>query len=202
MKNEDEDTNYERHCRLSQSDGLNRKKDLDQFCAENDWVEAFFAKYTFEVDFMKYNNAYEICKTIDIAYKRTADKETIKEKINNNDLAISGKEILRLAEKFGKGWFSIMLSDNINHLTGIPEYILKAIAYCCQNIKSDILFTMAKYRLNNLSEVAMQNDKINYKSKLKQMIQYKTHEQAIEYYTETFKKDILTEFINIISHEF
>lgn len=197
-KNHDDENNYQRHCRLSQNAGLKRQGDLNEFCNDNEWINMFYAKYTFEVDFLLSNNSHEICQTIDKAYKNKNDRESIKNKIKDNDLSVSGKEILRLAEKFGKGWFSIMLSDNITHLTGIPEYILEAIAYTCQKTKPEISFTMAKYRLNKLNQSTFQGDETNYESKIKQISKYETPEQALAYFTKSFNNDILCKFIKLV----
>ena len=197
-QNSSDDTDYQKHCRSSQSVGLQRKKDLDEFCSKSTWVVAFYAQHTFEVDFLLANNRFEICRTVDKAYSGEANRKRIHGKINNEDLSISGKEVLRLAEKFGKGWFSIMLSDNIDHLTSIPEYILKAIVFCCDNITNEVLVTMAKHRLVNLAKATFKNDKKNYKEILKHFESQESIEIAINYYSKTLKNDSLSAFINII----
>ena len=118
------DSEYDKGCRNSELSGIERKGKLDVFCMNNIWTAPFYAKHTFEVDFLLANNSYEIVKTIKKEYEREGDIKRIQKLLEDEDVAIAGKEILRLAEKFGKGWFAIMVSENINNITGIPEYIL------------------------------------------------------------------------------
>jgi hypothetical protein len=67
-------------------------------------LEVFYADYTFEVDFLKANNSHEVISLIKSQYKQQQRIDDISKKLENKDIAISGKEILRLAdEKFGKG---------------------------------------------------------------------------------------------------
>ena len=196
-KDQTEDTEYERDCRNSQISGANRKLLLDEFCNENDFVEPFYAKHTFEVDFLMANNSYEIVQTVEKAYKKESDKNKIKEILENDDIAISGKEVLRLANKFGKGWFAIMLSDNIDHLTVIPKYILNALIFACPSFRDSLLLSMANFRLKKLKDNAFDGDKADYNKILSEIDSIENHKSALDYYKKTLPKDILSDLISL-----
>jgi putative ATP-dependent endonuclease of OLD family len=108
--------------RDSQEAGLLRKAKLDEFARDNPWVRPFYANHTFEVDFLAASNAYEISKAIDDIYKRGADRSRVKSLVGDEDLAISGAEVLRIAKKYGKGWLGLLLAEQVDAQTYIPEY--------------------------------------------------------------------------------
>ena len=116
-KDSSEDSEYEKGCRNSELSGIDRKGKLDVFCKENLWITPFYAKHTFEVDLLIANNSHEILETIKKEYKGEADIERIQKLLENKDVAIAGKEVLRLAEKLGKGgllsWFQRMLTISL-----------------------------------------------------------------------------------------
>ncbi|WP_140160641.1 ATP-dependent nuclease, partial [Algoriphagus antarcticus] len=57
---ESEDTPVERGCRNSEKSGAARKISLDKFCNKNPWISPFYGKYTFEVEFIRSGNAFEV----------------------------------------------------------------------------------------------------------------------------------------------
>jgi predicted ATP-dependent endonuclease of OLD family len=196
---ESEDSKEERDCRNSQKSGVERKVKIDSFCKGNNWVQAFYADYTFEVDFLKADNSYEVISLVKNQYQQKQRIEDISKKLENKDIAISGKEILRLAdEKIGKGWFSLMLSEHINHLTYIPDYIINAIAHTSQHISDKVLFEMAKYRLKTFIEMADEVDKIDYNSLLQAASESEKVEDRINIYKDNLPNDQLTKFINAV----
>lgn len=192
-----DDNEHERDCRNSQVSGADRKLILDEFCNDNSFVEPFYAKHTFEVDFLMANNSYEIVRTIEKAYKKKTDKDKIKILLEDSDVAVSGKEVLRLANKFGKGWFAIMLSENIDHLTAIPKYILQALIFSCPSFRNNVLLFMAKYRLNELKSNAFEDDKKDYNKILIGINAIDNNIDAVEYYKKNLPKDILSELIDL-----
>lgn len=141
----------------SEKKGKERKIMLEEFTKENEWVKTFYADYTFEVDFLLSNNSHEVKKVIDEEYKRDEDKKTINERLDTDDLKISGKEIIRLAEKFGKGWFAVMLGKFITFQTYIPEYILDALVFTKSDFSKDTISNIAKYRVNKLNSLKRTN---------------------------------------------
>ncbi len=197
-KDSSEDSEYEKGCRNSELSGIDRKKKLDVFCKGNKWIAPFYAKHTFEVDFLMANNSYEIVKAIEKEYKRESDIKRIQKLLEDKDVAIAGKEILRLAEKFGKGWFAIMVSEHVNNITGIPEYILNAIAFACPNIPNDTLRSIARYRLSSLIKRTFEGDKNDYTQLLKELNDFETISEAIEFYKEKMPEDVLSKLIKLL----
>ncbi|SHK71328.1 ATP-dependent nuclease [Epilithonimonas mollis] len=192
-----DDNNYERDCRNSQIAGEARKLLLDEFCENNDFVEAFYANYTFEIEFLRANNIFEIKKTIEKVYKRQKDIVAISEQLENSDVAISGKEILRLANKFGKGWFAIMVSENIDHLTEIPTYILQALVYACPTLNKNVLYYIAKYRLLKLVNKPFNNDTNDYEKLSQDFNSFEDYNEALDYYISNFPSDTLSQLIDL-----
>ena len=191
------DTEYEKNCRNSEISGKERKINLDKFCKDNNWIQVFYAKHTFEVDFLIANNSYEIIKTINVEYKREADKEKIKKLLEDKDIAIAGKEMLRLANTFGKGWFAIMISENINNITIIPEYILRAIVFACPKFNIGTLMTIARFRINTLEKQHFDGDETNYAQTLKDFNKFEIPTDALDYFREQLPSDVLSELIKL-----
>jgi hypothetical protein len=192
---EAEDSADQRACRNSQTSGNQRKGKLDAFCKGNRWVNAFYGKYTFEVDFMLAENVYEIKQTVEKAYTRKADRERIAEKLDTKELSVSGTEILRLANSFGKGWFSIMLAEQITHLTYIPEHILQALASITTHINTDTLLSIAKFRVAALHDHHLQDDEYDYRSLLAKMNKEVDKTAALSLFENEIKEDPLTDLL-------
>jgi putative ATP-dependent endonuclease of OLD family len=83
---------------------------LENFCDGNKWVNAYYANHTFEVNFLLSDNSRAIVNTLDDIYTRKADIERSSKLLKDDDLEVLGKEVLRLAEKVGKGWFALMVA--------------------------------------------------------------------------------------------
>lgn len=142
------DTDIEKKCRASQEAGIARKEKLDLEYNDNNFVELFYAKHTFEVDFLMSGNSKEVVNVLGEIYSQEANKTTSKAKLESKDVAIAGREILRLAEKQGKGWLALILGEYISHKTIIPDYILKAIAFAIsKRLTNQIKVDIAKYRI-------------------------------------------------------
>lgn len=145
-----DDDKYQKKCRNSQLSGEQRKEKLDEYIEDNDYISVYYADYTFEVDFLRADNSIEVIDTFPNIFKQKASKDRSKEKLNSGDVSIYGKEILRLAEKEGKGWFALLLAEVLSSETYIPEYILKAVAFACNNkLDESVLMKMCMHRLNN-----------------------------------------------------
>ncbi|NPA44287.1 MAG: AAA family ATPase [Chlorobi bacterium] len=141
--------------------GEKRKEILDEFTNDNEWIKAFYAEYTFEVDFLLADNSFEVIELIKNEYKRQADIDRIKDFLENDDIKISGKEILRLADKFGKGWFAIMLGNHITFQTYIPDYILDALIFSKSKFEKETIANMIKYRARKLNTLKDYDIKIS-----------------------------------------
>ncbi len=193
----DSDKEYSKRCKASEKSGIERKEKLDEFCKDNDWIKPFYAKHTFEVDFLISDNSHEIGKVVDEVFDRESDQKRIKSLIENEDVSVSGKEVLRLAEKFGKGWFAIMISEKIDNITIIPDYILDALFFAIYKLTPSILLTMAKYRLQKLAHRHYINDETDYNKLLSELNTKITNQEAIDFYKKELPEDVLTKLISL-----
>lgn len=146
----DDDTDYQRDCRNSQKSGQQRKKALEDLTTDNMYIKAFYARHTFEVDFIMADNSLEVIEVLPSVYSRQVNIENSKNKLSNSNVDIYGREVLRLAEKVGKGWFSLLLAEKITSRVYIPRYILAAIAFACGGrLSEQVLYKMCMHRLRN-----------------------------------------------------
>lgn len=191
---ESEDTLEERGCRNSEKSGILRKKSLDEFSSNNPWVSPFYGKHTFEVEFIRSYNSFEVKALVKAKYRRGADQKRINALLEDEKIEVYGKEILRLADNFGKGWFALMLEEHINHLTYIPEYILKAIGFASPHINLETLNNIARYRLKSLINSRIEGDNTDYESLLDQFLKIGQPDKALDFYISNLKTDQLTSF--------
>jgi putative ATP-dependent endonuclease of OLD family len=158
--NPDIDTAYQKKCRNSQVSGIQRKEKLEDNISENDFVSAFYAKHTFEVDFIKAVNTIEVVAILSNIYSSKINRDKSKEKLESKKITVYGKEVLRLANKEGKGWFALLLAEALSSITCIPKYIIEAVAFACQNkLDESVLMKMCMYRLNNPMPFLEDDDK-------------------------------------------
>src|SRR5690606_9544870 len=150
---------------------------------------------TFEVEFVKIGNHFEVTQLVNKQYKRDADKSRINNLLESSEVSIYGKEVLRLADSFGKGWFALMLEEYLDHLTYIPTYILKAIAFASPYITNQTLYNIAKYRLSSLIEEKIESDKNDYSILLQQFEVNENIEEAIDFYIKELPEDQLSKLI-------
>lgn len=197
VKKED-DSDEEKDCRNSQISGLQRKEKLDSFCNSNDWLKPFYGNYTFEIDFLISNNSFEVKETVTKKYKRDGDTIKIHAKLDNKDVSVSGKEVLRLANAFGKGWFALMLAENISHLTFIPTHILEAIAYSSPHITNQTKKAIAKYRLESFQHSTIEGDKNDYAKLQEEFESLESDDDSVDYFLEKLPTDQLSTFIKIL----
>jgi len=192
---ENDDSPAQKACRNSQKSGIQRKQKLDAFRKGNQWVYVFYGKYTFEVDFIQVKNVREVKALVKATYTRQTDINRIQEKLEDNDISISGSEILRLANDFGKGWFALQLAGHLDHRTSIPEHILKALAFVTAHIQMDTLLTMANYRLTSLYNKSFDGDSVNYRSVLTGMKKETDKKAALSLFEKELKGDSLTDLL-------
>ena len=128
--------------------GALRRTKLIESTSGNPWTKAFFATYTFEADFIQAGNSREVVKTLDEIYSDPKFKNKSKILLESEDPAEAGGEVLRLALKEGKGWFAVLLAENLSAWTFIPNYILRAISFACYpSVNNNALRRMAEYRV-------------------------------------------------------
>lgn len=190
-KNDDED---QKQARAAQEAGQRRCTSLDAFVRNNPWVRAFFAEHTFEVDFLAAGNAREATDTLDAIYTRPRDRERVEAAIKSNDLFVSGQAILTLANKVGKGWFALLLSEKLHADTFIPEYILRAVAFAADNVSADAIKRMGLFRIAN---EFFPNDALRQFPQIDELKRLPSQE-FIGLYRQTAREDDLSEFVGYL----
>ena len=190
-----DDNEYQKHCRASQMKGEERKKRLTEFCEKNDFLKPFYAKYTFEVDLLMNSNSYEFVNALKKIYSRDADISKAKEKLENKSVEIAGVEVLRIAEKQKKGWFALLVAEQLVYNTYIPEYILEAIAFASTHINISSKVKAISYCIKEIKE----NDK---DSMCEQAKSFKmngvTEEDIVDKFVKTFPNNQLTKFFKLL----
>lgn len=142
----------------SEKKGIERKKRLDKFAENNKWIEIFCADYTFEVDFIKAGNSYEAKKLVNDIYKLQSSAESAKNELKSKKVEIYGERVLKMANKVGKGWFAIMLGNEISFATAIPEYILHAIKFVKQNFSDDLVADILYFMISEYKKADYKED--------------------------------------------
>lgn len=143
---------YKKKVAGSKEKGLARKAKLDAFEAGNIWIKAFYAKHTFEVDFITEGNELAVKKIIKQVYVDQGTRDVAKADIKDADVAVYGKRVLTMAKQEGKGWFAIMLGKHISYKTIIPNYIIDSIFFAKEtspNIIADIIDYRIKKNFEN-----------------------------------------------------
>ena len=188
-----DDSDYEKHCRASQKSGEERKVKLNDFCSGNSFIKPFYAKYTLEVNLLMKGNSPEFIQCLDEIYTKKVAKDTSEAKLRDENVEVAGVEVLRLADKYGKGWLALLVAEQIGYNTYIPNYILKAIAFASSHINLSSKVKAIIYRINSMiaddSDVPMQNEAKKF------MAEEREEEELLELFCETFKDDQLTLFI-------
>jgi len=193
-ENPQDDDEEQKHARASQKAGEKRRQSLEKFTQNNSWIRAFYATYTFEVDFLAVNNVREASETVDTIYKKPLNRKRLKASLESDDLSVSGNAILKLAKAAGKGWFALLLSEKLHSDTFIPEYILRAIAFAADSVSKDAIKRMGLFRIADEyfdSKVHAKFPKID---KLKSMLP----KDFIDLYKEKAPEDTLSEFMGYI----
>lgn len=151
-----DDDKMQARARASQNAGMARKDGLLKLASKNRWICPFFARNTFEVDFITSSNAYEVVQTLQEIYTLESYREKSKSRLQSNKIEVVGSEILRLATKEGKGWFALLLSEKLTPRTFIPDYILRAIAFAChRSVNERTLRQIGLYRLKELDSTRL-----------------------------------------------
>jgi predicted ATP-dependent endonuclease of OLD family len=145
-----DDTEDQARARAAQESGKSRCQGLQAFADGNRWIRPMFAEHTFEVEFIGANNSPEVVRTLEEIYSKPENIERSKARLEEEDIQIAGAEALRLADKIGKGWFALLLSERLNSWTFIPDYILRAVAFAChQSIDGRALKRIGEFRIDS-----------------------------------------------------
>ncbi|CAI1950302.1 MULTISPECIES: ATP-dependent nuclease [Serratia] len=160
----DEDTvkevEYKNSMKRSEKKGEERKAILDKYTENNDYVKAFYAEHTFEVDFISARNSFEVEKTIDTVYQRQHERDIARKEIDHDEVGVYGRRVLKMANKYGKGWFALLLSDHINSITWVPLYIVRAILFAKGNITQSLCLRIIEYRHKEFSKFFPEDEKL------------------------------------------
>jgi predicted ATP-dependent endonuclease of OLD family len=194
----EDDNDDQKKSRRSEIAGKQRKKRLEIFCDENEWINAYYSKYTFEVDFLLSDNSHEIVETLSDIYTKEDIISRSTDLIEDDDIEVSGKEVLRIAEKVGKGWFALMIAENVHSYTFVPDYILQALAFASSDIiGNSTLRSMGLYRIRERKEDS------EFKSVYQDINRLKSLQPSIfiKRYKRSLPDDQLTKFINYIENE-
>ncbi|HBS6036022.1 TPA: AAA family ATPase [Klebsiella aerogenes] len=130
----------------SQKAGLERQVDLNEFTADNPWLVTFYAKHTFEVDFVAAGNHEAVVQTIPTVYKDEETRKVAKQQLQSGDLSQMGNRTLTMAKQEGKGWFALMLAEYITPQVQIPAYIMQAVHFAHGKFPLPLLARILQHR--------------------------------------------------------
>ena len=103
--------------------------------------------------------------------------------------------MLRIAEKQKKGWFALLVAEQLVYNTYIPEYILEAIAFASTHINISSKVKAISYCIKEIKE----NDK---DSMCEQAKSFKmngvTEEDIVDKFVKTFPNNQLTKFFKLL----
>ncbi|EGR0942172.1 MULTISPECIES: AAA family ATPase [Vibrio] len=136
----------------SKETGFARKGRLDDFCQNNPWISIFYAKHTFEVDFIQSSNSDYLERIVRDVYTKPATVNAATTELSSTDIAISGSRALKMANYQGKGWFALTLSKVIDFKVAIPEYIFDAIKFAHGDFNAELTFKILKHRYESVIE--------------------------------------------------
>lgn len=138
----------------SERSGAQRKKQLDIDIKNNKYVEAFYAKNTFETELSDcYYTRKAIEKVINEEYVSEARAKQVCEELNSTDMATRYHTVLFLANKIGKGWMATMLSEHLYINCTIPEYILNAIKFSLSDKNLEAIYSkIMEFNISKMPE--------------------------------------------------
>lgn len=115
--------------------GEARKVKLNKLYEKNRWVDTFYAKHTFEIEFANTGENYKyVIASLDKIYVQQATiakhKQSITDKKSRNE------EIFALSKKEGKGWMATIISGELDIMVSVPDYIAEAISFAAQETMS------------------------------------------------------------------
>jgi putative ATP-dependent endonuclease of the OLD family len=190
----DNDDKEQKHARAAADVGEQRRATLSSFCGSNPWVSAFFANHTFEVDFLAAGNASEICAVIEDHYSQPSAAKRSGAALKDDDLSVAGREVVRVANKLGKGWFSLLLAEKLTVETRVPDYVLQAIAFAAADSFTDeVLKRIGLFRINSGALCKDVTDRLPDVDVLQAM----PASEFLEQFTGIARDDSLTELVRI-----
>lgn len=201
-QNPKDDSPTQSHARASAESGLLRKQATEAIAKGNSWIFPFFGDHTFEVDFLAADNSWEVTQILEDVFSQEAAIKRCKKKLESKDIEVSGTEVLRIANKLGKGWFALLLAEQLFYRTNIPEKIMRAVAFACHRSVSDRvlkqigLFRMTEER-NEVSSGAENNRILPSFEDVKNL----NSEEFVQAYIASAPDDALSRFCSYL-HEY
>lgn len=143
----------------SAKSGRHRKESLDAFSMGNDYIHVEYAPHTFEVDFAdaaKVNRSI-LASTVDDVYQQNARRAENKLDLDSGEIQRYGQASLRLAQKAGKGWFALLVSQQLHSsdIDGgpvLPRYILDALGFAASELPQETWVRIINYRIDRWKE--------------------------------------------------
>jgi putative ATP-dependent endonuclease of OLD family len=137
---------FKKHLDRAAAAGASRELDLDLLCLGNQWLSAFYADHTFEIDMIKSGNHAIVSSLVDTIYTKASTIEQAREDIASSDASRYGRRVLTMANSEGKGWFAVLLAKNVDWKAVIPTYIWRAICFAHGSFSRDIVTSILRYR--------------------------------------------------------
>ena len=170
---------YKAKVENSDKKGKARKTELDNFTSSNSWIAPFYAHYTFEVDFVKDGNAWEVEQLIKEIYKGSGTIKRAEDDLNSSNVDEYGKRVLTMADNVGKGWFAIMLGEHVFFKTVIPEYIIDAIIFAKESFSNNLIAEIIEYRISEYEQEKTEDEKPDFTTLKETLKSYKKEESEI-----------------------
>lgn len=142
---------FKEKCKGSQEAGVARKAILEDFVRGNQWLSLQLAPHTFEIDLFAAGNAHVVQKAVTDVYKQPATISAATAELASKDIALYGRRVLSMANYEGKGWFAVLLGNQIDCHTGIPDYIIDAIFFGA-TITDALWFDVLNHRVKCIEE--------------------------------------------------
>lgn len=135
--------------------GKNRKEKLDKLYKDNKWVGTFYAPHTFEVDLANIMSNRDIFKKLaELAgFKKESTIESYKKEIDGTE-SQRYDAVMKLTEKYKKGWMATIMSGLVDETVCIPDYIINAIAFASMEVmntqiaKKMLMAVLKRYQEN------------------------------------------------------
>ena len=142
------DAKYIEKLKNAGENGELRHTELSQHCKGNDYISAFFSRNTFETELILSKNDELFIHVLPQIYKQKAKITNWEGVIRTGEAPRLCYAALHLANKVGKGWFAIQLSDHVSPECNIPTYILEGIAHALKgHARQPIYQKIMAYRL-------------------------------------------------------
>jgi putative ATP-dependent endonuclease of OLD family len=149
-----EDTKFKQKCKRSADVGSSRRDDLLTFIAKNTWLSLHLAQHTFEVEFLAAGNVDIVKSIVERVYTNSATALVAREQLSSTDVSVYGRRMLTMANHEGKGWFAILLGDELTAQAAIPNYVIDAVFFGA-TITRKLWFDILNYRAAKMAETGL-----------------------------------------------